>query len=347
MLQASLSHNLVLFIEQQTKETFYYSQPWLDLMTNLFDYPVIPLTTTNSTGQITGFLPLCYIRSPLTGHRLVSLPFADYCPLLAVDDASAENLVNQAILLAQDKQVKYLELRSGNNYVLANHSDLLGGNLYVQWLKPLVTDPVALWSSINVSVRDKVKKARKFGVQVHMAQDREDVEHYYHLNLLTRSKKHGMPTQSKRYFYALWDAFAQNGNIQLWLAEYEGIVIASAITFSSGTTIRWAYNASDTHYLSLAPNHLLIWMVMSWAASHGYTIFNIGRTACDNPGLMEFKRRLGANKEPLPYYYYPQVTGLAATPESGLKYRLLTTCWRQLPLSITGPLGGYLHKHLG
>lgn len=347
MVQASLSNNLALFIEQQTKETFYYSQSWFDLITNLFGYPVIPLTTTNDTGQITGFLPVCYIRSPLTGHRLVSLPFSDYCPLLAADDASAENLIDQAIHLTQDTRVKYLELRAGNNNTLAKYPDLVTGNLYMQWLKPLVTDPTALWSSINVSVRDKIKKARRLGVQVRMAQDREDIEYYYRLHLLTRSKKHGMPTQSRRYFYALWDTFAHSGHMQLWLAEYEGIVIASAVTFASGTTLRWAYNASDANYLFLAPNHLLIWTAMSWAAAHGYTIFNIGRTACDNPGLMEFKRRLGADKEPLPYYYYPQVAGLAATSESSLKYRLLTTCWRQLPLSITGPLGGILHKHLG
>jgi hypothetical protein len=51
--------------------------------------------------------------------------------------------------------------------------------------------------------------------------------------------------------------------------------------------------------------------------------------------------------EPLPYYYYPHIAGLAATAESSWKYRLLTTCWKLLPLSIAGSLGGCLYKHLG
>ena len=51
--------------------------------------------------------------------------------------------------------------------------------------------------------------------------------------------------------------------------------------------------------------------------------------------------------EPLPYYYYPDVAGLAATSESSWKFRLLTACWKQLPLAVAGPLGGRLYKHLG
>ncbi len=62
---------------------------------------------------------------------------------------------------------------------------------------------------------------------------------------------------------------------------------------------------------------------------------------------MEFKRRWGAYEEQLPYYYYPENSGLTATSEQSRKFRLLTSCWKQLPLQIAGPLGGYLYKHLG
>ena len=62
---------------------------------------------------------------------------------------------------------------------------------------------------------------------------------------------------------------------------------------------------------------------------------------------MEFKRRWGAKKEALPYFYSPRTAGLAATSERSWKYRLLTDTWRKLPVAITAPLGGYLYKHLG
>ncbi len=56
---------------------------------------------------------------------------------------------------------------------------------------------------------------------------------------------------------------------------------------------------------------------------------------------------MGAIEEPLPYYYYPRVAGLAATSESSWAFRTLTACWKRLPLGVAQVLGGHLYKHLG
>jgi len=347
MLQTSLPDTcLDAFVERQTQRPFYYKQAWLHLISKLYGYAVIPLTTTNASGQMSGFLPLCFIQSPLIGRRLVSLPFSDHCPLLTRDDASANDLVDQALHLAQEKKVKYLELRSGTNEVLANRSELVEGNLYVRWQLPLIADPEAMWSGLRRQVQQQIRKSRKLGVQVRAAQRHEDIAHYYHLHLRTRSK-HGMPAQSRRFFNRLWDTFAPSGEMQVLLAEYQGTVIASIVLLASGNTMMYPYSASDERYLNLAPNNLLVWEAIAWCCTNGYQVLDFGRTACDNEGLMEYKRRWGAVREPLPYYYYPHMTGLAATSERSRRYYLLTSCWRRLPLQVAGPLGGYLYKHLG
>jgi FemAB-related protein (PEP-CTERM system-associated) len=335
------------FVKQQTTEPLYYSREWLDLIAKLYGYSMIPLITSNATGQITGFLPLCFVRSPLTGHRLVSLPFSDHCPLLAVDETSANDLIDQAIHLALKHKVRYLELRSGVNDVLAKRSDFVAGSLYASWLTPLTADPNMIWSQLKASARGKVRKSQKLGVQIHVAQHREDMVDFFRLHLRTRSKKHGMPAQTLGFFFELWDTFAASGVLRLLLAEYMGRVIASSILMASGMTVRHAYGASDERYLRLAPNNLLIWEAITWACRQGYQTFDHGRTARDNLGLMEFKRNWGAVQSPLPYFYYPFMAGLAATSEHSWKFRLLTACWKRLPLQVAGPLGGYLYKHLG
>src|SRR5437868_7016155 len=134
MIQQPLTDvSLRNFVEQQAKDAFYYSQSWLDLITKLYGYSVIPLTTRNAAGEITGFLPLCFMQSPLTGRRLVSLPFSDYCPVVAEDEYSTNELIDQAIRLAQQQKARYLELRSGINEVLAKRSDMVTADLYVRW----------------------------------------------------------------------------------------------------------------------------------------------------------------------------------------------------------------------
>lgn len=329
------------------QETFAYQPAWLDLISRLYGYSVTPLTTANSSGEMSGYLPLCLLHSPLTGRRLVALPFSDHCPLLAEDETSAENLIDQAIQLAHRHKARYLELRTGAHSALEQRADLAASNLYTRWLLPLAEGADAIWSGLRKPVQRQIKKSQHLGVQVRIAETRADMEGYYRLHLQTRSKKHGMPAQPQRFFFGLWDAFADSDQVKLLLAEHEGKVIAGMILLASGSSIRYAYGASDEESLQLAPNNLLMWKAISWASEHGYQTLDLGRTACDNEGLMEFKRRWGATKEPLTYYYYPQMAGLASTSEQSWKFRALTTCWRQLPLQVAGPLGGRLYKHLG
>lgn len=334
-------------LEEQVKNTFYYDPRWFELMRSLYGYRMMPLTTTNAQGQITGFLPLSLVSSPLTGRRLVSLPFSDHCPILATDEVSTNDLLDQAMHLAQHMHVNYLELRAGVNDVLSKRTNLTQSNLYVNWALPLSDDAQHVWKRLRKPVQHQIKKARKLGVQIRTADKREDMACYHQLHVQTRTKKHGMPAQSKRYFFQLWDTFVATGTVQLLLAEYEGKTIAAIILLASGNTLHYAYGASDERYLNLAPNNLLFWQAITWGCTQGYTSFDLGRTAADNEGLMEFKRRWGAIPEPLPYYYYPHTAGLAATSERSWKYRLLTNTWRKLPLAIASPLGGCLYKHLG
>jgi FemAB-related protein (PEP-CTERM system-associated) len=334
-------------LEQQARDVFYYQPAWLRLVAGVYGYAVNWLTTSTQDGRITGLLPVCTLASPLTGKRVVALPFSDHCPLLAEDEASANDLIDQAIRQAREQKARYLELRTGVNTVLARRADLAQSDLYVRWVLPLSSDAQTLWSALRKPVQRQIKKAQNQGVQVRLAERREEVEHYYRLHLQTRSKKHGMPAQPRRYFYALWDAFSAERRVQVLLAEYQGAVIAGMILLGSGAAIRYAYGASDEAFLHLAPNNLLMWKAIEWGCQQGYQTLDMGRTACDNEGLMEFKRRWGATQEPLPYYYYPQVAGLVSTSEQSRKFQLLTACWRHLPLQVAGSLGGRLYKHLG
>ncbi len=334
-------------LAERARESICFSKPWLDLVKRVYGYKVFYLTTTGTDGPVTGVLPLCSVRTPLGGRHLAALPFSDLCPLLITDPAIARGLIDQAIYLAHQQGAAYLELRAGAEEILTAREDLAAQDLYLRYWLPLDGDPATLWRGLAPSMRKKVNKARRLGVRMRMASSREDMLHFYRLHLQTRSRKHGMPAQPKSFFLGLWDAFAAAGAIQIFLAEYEGLVIAADIVLTAGASANAVYEASDERYLHLAPNNLLVWSVIEWACIQGHRALDLGRTARDNHGLMEFKRHLGAVAEPLTYYYHPHPAGLAATSESSRKYKLLTSCWRQLPLPIAASVGGRLYKYLG
>jgi len=320
---------------------------WLGLIARVYGYSSVVLTTRDAAGRVTGRLPLCLMRSPLTGRRLVSLPFTDHAPLQAEDAASAVDLIAQAVRLAREERVRYLELRTGPHSALAARDDFAASELYVRWIAELEAGADAAWARIKKPVQTQIKKARKLGVRVRRATGPADMLAYYRLHLGTRTRKHGMPAQPARYFLELWDTLAASGKAQVFLAEHEEQAIAGLVLLASGREAHYAYGASDERFLHLAPNNLLMWEAMAWACGAGYATFDFGRTARDNTGLMQFKRGWGTTMEPLTYYYSPHVAGLATTSEESQAYRLLTAGWRRLPLAIAGPLGGALYRHLG
>src|ERR1051326_4089835 len=209
------------------------SQEWLNLLERTYGYTSSQLFSYDAAGQIAGYLPLCLIQSPLTGRRLVALPFKDYCPLLAADRASAHDLVEQGIGLATGLRARYLELRTGTDARLSTRGDLAASDLYVRWLLPLSDNPDTVWATLRKPVQHQVKKSSRLGVTVRIADRREDMAAEYHLHLLTRCQKHGMPAQPQRYFYALWDTFAASGTVRLLLAERQGRAIAGMVPLAA------------------------------------------------------------------------------------------------------------------
>jgi hypothetical protein len=63
-------------VAQAMKQTLYYTPACIDLITELDGYAPVPLTSTNASGQVTGFLPLCFVQSSVMGRRLVLFPLS-------------------------------------------------------------------------------------------------------------------------------------------------------------------------------------------------------------------------------------------------------------------------------
>ncbi|MEO7000929.1 MAG: GNAT family N-acetyltransferase [Ktedonobacterales bacterium] len=339
------SHNPIT--DTASGDSFFTDARWLALIESVYGYRVTRLSARGADGEAGGELLVCALSSPLTGRRVVSLPFSDACPLTATDSTVTRQLLDQALALGHDYRARYVELRTGVCEALAGRDDFAASDGYVRWRMGLTGGEDAVWSQVRKPVQRQVRKARKSGVTVRFASSRDEMSIYHRLHVGTRSRKHGMPAQPLRFFQELWDRFGNDGKVQLLLAEYEGAPIAGMVLLAAGDTVRYAYGASDDRYLHLGPNNLLMWESITWAIGNGYHAFDMGRTARDNEGLMNFKRGWGAVETPLTYYYAPQVAGLASTSETSRTYQLLTACWRRLPLPVAATLGSALYKHLG
>ena len=97
-----------------------------------------------------------------------------------------------------------------------------------------------------------------------------------------------------------------------------------------------------------SPNHLLTWAAIEQACQKGFHLFDFGRTASNNLGLIRYKDMWGAMSSDLPYFYFPpQYQKVAEKTESGFPYKIATHCWRFMPNSLASKLGPLIYKHLG
>src|SRR5207237_3577095 len=79
-----------------------------------------------------GLLPLAFVHSWLFGKFLVSLPYLNSAGLVADDDETARSLIGEAVKLADQLKVKYLELRHEQ---IATHpalTDCVNGKVHMR-----------------------------------------------------------------------------------------------------------------------------------------------------------------------------------------------------------------------
>jgi hypothetical protein len=166
-----------------------------------------------------GLLPLCEVRSRLTGRRGACLPFADFCrPLFALGicaepgrstpdpdapDSVAEALLRAAIELGRQRGWRHLELRGPCpglvDAVSPRSSPPIPSTTLLEHRVGLDGAEAELFNRCDPAVRRAVRKAQMNGVQVEFRSDLESVQEFYELHERTR-RRHGLPPQPFQFF---------------------------------------------------------------------------------------------------------------------------------------------------
>ena len=92
------------------KATFFHRAGWQRVLRTAFGHGTYFLKAERD-GRLVGVLPLGHVKSLLFGNSLTSLPFASYGGVVADSEEAAERLEREAIDLARQLGVEYLELR--------------------------------------------------------------------------------------------------------------------------------------------------------------------------------------------------------------------------------------------
>ncbi len=298
--------------------------------------------------NIRAALLVFYVRSMITGRRVVSLPFATLCDPLAGSLEELQELVRHALAAFSDHGVSYFEIRSFRCRELSQMRELAPVSFFKHHFLKLDEAPQILMKRFHrTCVRQRISRAQKSEISVRFAESESDLPGFYKLYIDTRMRL-GLPGHPFRFLTAIWRNFHSNGCLRLLLAEKSGRLVAGIVLFCFKDRVSAEYAASDYSFAAFSPNHLLFWEAINWAYSNGYLIFDFGRTSPLNNSLMDFKQRWGTEVATLPIYYYPE--NAAVDPEKAeksWKYRLVSTACRKAPRPFQELIGNFCYAHLG
>lgn len=331
-------------VETSDRATIYHTPEWRDVLQATYGYEPVYLGYF-AGDRLSAVLPLMFVKSWLTGHRLVSLPFSNTCgPIGGDEDRRA--LIEEALKLYGQRRAGALEIRTRADAATVPDSRFSSVSYFITSIVPLEEDAEKVWKRFkDRNVRSEVRQAAKKGVSIRKGENEQDLADFYALFAASRLR-HGVPPQPFRFFRNLW-RHLWPGYLDLFIATHEDHTVGGLITLSLGKTMSAAYIGSDTLHRSHRVHQILFWKAMETGCKRGHTGFDFLRTPKSSESLRYFKQRWNASEFDLVYMYYPEVRGTASTIEDTAKYRVMTTVLRRSPVFVGRVLGNMLYRHLG
>ena len=121
--------------------------------------------------------------------------------------------------------------------------------------------------------------------------------------------------------------------------------MAGILTLSHGKRVVYKYGGSDASLNILGGMALLFWKTIQDAKQAGAEEFDLGRSDCDNAGLIVFKERWAADRSTLTNWSSPATAKPPLT--DGWRIRLAKQISSRLPDGILIAAGKLLYRHIG
>ncbi|HEY7390864.1 MAG TPA: GNAT family N-acetyltransferase [Bryobacteraceae bacterium] len=287
------------FLAAHPDASIFHTSGWLQALRRTYGHKPAALLATGRAGELAGALVFCRLQSRFRGRRLVSLPFSDHCSLIFSSHIQAAELLTSFQQTATAERSKSTEIRPDSALPLDPHKWQPSRAFYLHRLD-LRPGAAAVFEGFHKDcIRRRIRHAEREKVTVSEGKDSESVRQFYALLIKTR-RRHGVPPQPLAWFENLISCLGQSAIIHC--ARKDGQPIAAILTLLYGKTLYYKYGASDARFHDLGGMPYLFWHAIQKAISDGLEALDLGRSDCDNPGLIRFKERLGAKRAALQYW---------------------------------------------
>jgi FemAB-related protein (PEP-CTERM system-associated) len=317
------------FVLSSPSGTFFHLSGWRSVVEKVLRRRCFCLVARRE-GRISGVFPIGWVRNPLFGDCMVSMPLAVYGGICADDSDSYFGLLKAGGELADRCGVKYLEMR---NRAEVFPVQLPGRDLYVTFTQDLSPGPEKLLQALPRDTRYAVRKSLKAGLEwTENLTDREFYEIY-----AQSVHRLGTPVFSRELFNSLRSEFPRQA--RLFGVRKGKTPIAGVLCFYFRNQVLPYYGGALAEYYKDSPNNFMYWNLMAQSCKEGIREFDFGRSK-RGTGSFDFKSSWSMQVTELPYRYHlvraKEVPHMSPVDK---KFQLPVAAWKRMPYSWTKVLG--------
>ena len=332
--QARIADRYVLNHPQGTP---FHETRWSELVRSTFGFETYTLVARQDR-EIRGLRPLSLVAAPITGRRLISVPFGVYGGILSSDDEVTESLDQTAQKMAREMGVNFLETRYLGQ-APTDHEVLTRYETYRKELPSLAKD---VMGTIPRKARAEVRKGAKRS-NLQLVEGRKYFGEFFRLYLENKQSL-GSPVFSASYFRRLLDLYGNRALIHGVVGD--GKMMAAVLSLVSRGVIYPYYSGAARESVRLGANNYMYASLMEDAVERGFTLFDFGRSRVGS-GAAAFKKNMGFEATPLEYQFFFPKGGRLPTlspgnPRLDLPRRMLSS----MPTWMARALGPSIMRHV-
>lgn len=290
------------FLNSHPKGHFMQSPEWANLKNN-WKYEVV--IERDNDNKIVGSIAFLIRKLPYTKYNIMYAPRGPVCDVndikmlnTLIEDAIALGKKHNACVLMIDPDVKADKAEYVKALEMAGFKGKNGKNFegtqprFVFRLDVKDKSIDDLMMAFHSKTRYNIRVAQKNGVEVKI-EGLDKVKTFYEIMLET-GMRDNFVTRPLSYFENMLTSLGQNA--RLYMAYYEGKIIAGTIAIKYGNKVWYLYGASSNAFRNVMPNYLLQLEMIKWAVDEKCDIYDFrgvsGDLTPDNPlyGLYKFKK---------------------------------------------------------
>lgn len=332
-------------VESHPRASVFHTAGWLQALKRTYGYRPVAFSTSPLNTELKNALVFCHVRSWLTGGRMVSLPFSDYCEPLFDSEPELNFIMEYLQADLEHRDWKYIEVRPVNGSFSRKGKDtgFQPARRYCLHRLDLRSDLDQIFRSLHKnSAQRRIRRAERAGIVHESGRSTRLLQDFYDLLVLTRGRHH-LPPQPYLWFRNLVDCL--NEAVQIRVAYKERVPIGAILTLRFRDRVYYKYGCSDLRFKHLGVMPFLLWKTIEESKKEGAEEFDLGRSESENEKLISFKNHWAQRPTQLVYWRFPAPDTLAL--KETWKLNLVKRVFACVPDRFLAATGRLIYRHIG